>query len=306
MKGRAFKRTKANDSKRARQDDDEPLAPPTPPPSGSLWGGTGRTAHGTYSPPGRFSSPFRTSSSAGGAGGAEKKRSASSRGGCPPKRVQQLDMDTGEVIDEHESQRHAARKLGVTGSSGSSIGQCARGKLDHACGFRWRHVRASNTAAAAAAAAAADNEEEDEEDKDDGSVDDVAAVPPPQPQPQPEPPRPPQLPSAATAAAGTRGRAVTSDDRLALVQHIFAATVEREQRNQQHQQASDALTAALYAIVDTTALLEMHMYDTRASDDVYLAHLGVDVAALLQLYDAFEARRAREALRRSTDSGETN
>ena len=90
---------------------------------------------------------------AGGKGATNKKPSKSSsrptvkrpHGGPPGKPVEQYDLATGRTIAHFDSQRDAARAIGI---DNGGISGCARGEQKSAGGFGWRNP---GTGAAAAA-----------------------------------------------------------------------------------------------------------------------------------------------------------
>ena len=58
------------------------------------------------------------------------------------KPVEQLDLETGQVLHVFESGCHAARSLNV---SSGYISQCCNGKKESAFGFKWRFSSGSHT-----------------------------------------------------------------------------------------------------------------------------------------------------------------
>lgn len=57
------------------------------------------------------------------------------RAGKPKKKVLQIDIKTGFVVNEYESLAEASRKLGGV----SNIGSCCRGKRNHVKGYKWQY-----------------------------------------------------------------------------------------------------------------------------------------------------------------------
>ena len=63
------------------------------------------------------------------------------------KSVEQYDLDTGRTIATFDSQADAARAINIRGRG--HIGECVRGKRNHAGGYGWRTPRSASAAAIA-------------------------------------------------------------------------------------------------------------------------------------------------------------